>query len=104
MMTLRYAVRGLSLAGMAPAGRQVVDLTAGHLQLVKPIAVSKVTMAVSVDGGKTWRQARVTGHDGRYRAVFGAPAGAYVMTRTAARDAAGGSVTETITRAYRVAG
>ena len=104
MMALRYAVRGLSVAGQAPAGRQAVDLTVGHLQLVKPIAVTKVTMAVSLDGGKTWRQARVTGRDGHYRAMFGAPAGAYVMTRTTARDAAGGSVTETITRAYRIAG
>ncbi len=103
MMTLRYAVRGLSLAGQAPAGRQVVDLTVGHLQLVKPIAVTKATMAVSVNGGKTWRQAKVTGRDGHYRAMFDAPAGAYVMTRSTATDAAGGSVAETITRAYRVA-
>jgi hypothetical protein len=34
---------------------------------------------------------------------FTAPAGAYVTLRTSATDAAGGSITETITRAYRIA-
>jgi hypothetical protein len=103
MMTLRYAVAGLSLTGQVPAGREVVDLTVGHLQLVKPIAVTRATMSVSFDGGKTWHQAQVTGRDGRYQAVFDAPAGVYVMTRTSAQDAAGGSVTETLTRAFLTA-
>jgi hypothetical protein len=103
MMTLRYAVPGMALDGQVPAGRVVVGLTVGHLQLVKPIAVTRAALSVSFDGGKTWQQARVTGRNGSYQAVFTAPAGAYVMTRTSAQDAAGGSVTETITRAFQVA-
>lgn len=102
MMTLRYAVAGMALNGQVPAGREVVSLTVGHLQLVKPIAIAKVAMSVSFDGGQTWRPAQVTGRDGHYQADFDAPAGAYVMTRTSASDAAGGSVTETITRAFQV--
>jgi hypothetical protein len=39
---------------------------------------------------------------GRFRAVFTAPAGTFVTLRTTAQDAAGGSINETITRAYHV--
>jgi len=41
------------------------------------------------------------GHGGSYAAVFTAPPGTLVMLRTSAPDAAGGTVTETITSAYR---
>jgi hypothetical protein len=54
---------------------------------------------VSFDGGTTWRRASVTGTGpGRFVATFTAPAGSLVTLRASARDAAGGSVTETITR------
>jgi hypothetical protein len=59
-------------------------------------------MRVSFDGGKTWRPATVTAlGGGRFRAAFTAPAGAFVTMRVTAADAAGGSVTETIFRAYQ---
>lgn len=59
---------------------------------------------MSFDGGKTWHPASVTPvGGGSFRALFTAPAGAYVTLRTTARDAAGGSVTETITRGYNIA-
>ena len=59
----------------------------------------------------TWRSAheagatlpQVSGDAGHYTAVFTAPAGTLVTLRTHAADAAGGSVTETITSAYQVA-
>jgi len=57
---------------------------------------------VSFDGGKTWHAARVAGHSGYYTAVFTAPAGARVTLRTSATDAAGGSITETLTDAYQI--
>lgn len=101
MMTLRYGVAGLRLGGAAPAGRQVVHVLAGHLQAVKATAITRVSVSVSFDGGKTWDQARVSGHGGSYAAVFTAPPGALVTLRTTAADAAGGTVTETITSAYR---
>jgi hypothetical protein len=103
MMTLDYAVAGMSLTGQVPAGPQAVSVTVGHLQLAPAAALTKATMSVSFDGGKTWQAASVTGSHGHYRATFNAPAGAYVMTRTTAWDAAGGSVAETITRAYQIA-
>lgn len=102
MMTLEYAVAGLSLTGTAPAGAQVVRITAGHLQLAKAAPVTGAKVAVSFDAGKTWHQAAVTGSAGSYTAAFTAPPGAKVSLRTSAADAAGGAVTETLLGAYQV--
>jgi hypothetical protein len=103
MMTLRYAVTGMSLTGSAHAGPQVVRLSVGHLQLAKAAAVTRAAMSVSFDGGKTWHPAKVAGHGGSYTATFTAPAGTTVSLRTSAADAAGGAITETITGAYQTA-
>ena len=103
MMTLGYAVAGLSLAGSAPAGAQVVRVTAGHLQLANAVAVTGAKVAVSFDGGKSWHQATVTGSAGSYTASFTAAAGVKVSLRTSAADAAGGTITETLINAYQVA-
>ena len=103
MMTLRYAVAGLSLHGAAPAGRQVLHVSVGHLRAAAASPVTRAAVSVSFDGGTTWHPAQVTGHGGRYTAVFTAPAHAKVTLRTSAGDAAGGSVTETITSAYQIA-
>jgi hypothetical protein len=103
MMTLGYAVAGLSLTGSAPAGAQVLHVTAGHLELAHAAKVTAAKVAVSLDGGKTWQQATVTGSGGSYTASFTAPAGAKVSLRTSAADAAGGTITETLINAYQVA-
>ena len=103
MMTLGYAVAGLSLAGSAPAGAQVVRVTAGHLQLARAAVVTGAQVAVSFDGGKSWHRAAVTGSAGSYAASFTAPAGVKVSLRTSAADAAGGTITETLINAYQVA-
>jgi len=100
-MTLQYAIAGLALSGDTRPGRQVLHVRAGHLQLVKPIKVTRASVSVSVDGGKTWHPATITGQGGRYTATFTAPAGVEVSLRTRAADAAGGAITETITNAYR---
>jgi hypothetical protein len=102
MMTLEYSVSGESLHGSARPGRQVLHVLAGHLQHAKAARVTGATMSVSFDGGKTWHPARITGHSGHYTAVFTAPAGAKVTLRTSATDAAGGSITETLTGAYQI--
>jgi hypothetical protein len=102
MMTLGYAVAGLSLSGSAPAGAQAVHVTVGHLQLARAVAVTGAKVAVSFDGGKSWHQAAVTGSAGRYTASFTAPAGVKVSLRTSAADAAGGTITETLLGAYQV--
>jgi hypothetical protein len=101
MMTLRYGVVGLGLNGSANPGQQVVHVQVGHLQLARAAQVTGAKVAVSFNGGKTWQAATVTGTGGNYAAVFNAPAGALVTLRTSATDAAGGSVTETITNAYQ---
>lgn len=103
MMTLDYHVRGLALNGTAAAGPQVIGVDAGHIQLGGHARITQVTAQVSFTGGRSWRRATVTalGH-GHFRVSFTAPSGAYVTLRTTAADAAGGSVTETIHRAYQI--
>jgi subtilase family protein len=104
MMTLEYAVDGLGLNGTAPAGPQAINITAGHLQLSPAAAVTGAAVAVSFDGGAHWTPATVTRQGaGQFRAAFTAPPGALVTLRASASDALGGSVTESITRAYRTA-
>jgi hypothetical protein len=103
LLTLRYGVVGLGLDGSVSPGQQVIRVAVGHLPLAKATPITSAAMSVSFDGGKTWRPARMSGTGGAYAAVFRAPAGALVTLRARATDAAGGSVTQTITDAYRVA-
>jgi hypothetical protein len=103
LLTLDYAISGLSARGQTSPGRQLINLTVGHLPLVKAAKITRAAVQVSYDDGRTWHQARITGTAGRFRASFTAPAGALVTMRTRAQDAAGAAITETITRAYRVA-
>ena len=105
MMTLAYQVAGLSPAGATAPGRQQVGLSTGHLQLAATPAITTAGLQASFDDGRTWQAAQVTAGStaGQFTASFTAPAGAFVTLRATASDAAGGSVTETITRAYRTA-
>ena len=100
-MTIEYAVAHLSLLEATQPGPQTIRLSVGHLQPVKPITVTRASVSVSFDGGKTWHRAKVTGHGGSYTATFTAPAGVTVSLRTSAADAAGSSIAETITSAYQ---
>jgi hypothetical protein len=105
MMTLDYQVRGLALDGTAPAGPQLIELTVGHLQLARAARVTAAAAQVSCDDGRRWQRATVTASGGGlFRVGFRVPGGCGVTLRVGATDAAGGSVTETITRAYAVAG
>jgi hypothetical protein len=106
MMTLLYHVHGMALNGTTAAGPQVLDLTAGHIQpLADTAAVTGAAVQVSFDDGRTWDATHVTSLGrGNYRVTYTAPAGAYVTLRTTATDAAGGSITEAITRGYQIAG
>lgn len=103
MLTLDYAVAGLSLTGTTPAGRQSVAVTVGHLQLSRTGPAIALHAWVSFDGGKTWRAASVTRRGaGRFGVTFTAAAGSAVTLRVRATGPAGGSVTETIGQAWRV--
>ena len=103
LLTLRYGVAGEALDGTARAGLQVIRLTAGHFQPAGATRITRAAMSVSFNGGRTWHRARVTGRGGRYTVVFTAPAGVRVTLRTTAADTAGGTITQTIIRAYQTA-
>jgi hypothetical protein len=103
MLTLQYAVPGLGLDESAAPGRQVLDFTAGHLQLAPASAIKGATLQVSQNGGKTWRPVTLTGYGpGAFRASFNDKSAGAVSLRVTASDAAGGTVRETILSAYKV--
>ena len=59
----------------------------------------------SCDDGQTWRRATVSSVGrGQFRLHFSVPSGCQVTLRVSAADAAGGSIAETITRAYATSG
>jgi hypothetical protein len=105
MLTLEYQVNGMRLNGSAPAGAQAIELSVGHIQLATAAAITGASVSASCDGGKTWQQATMTAQgNGQYKAGFTEPSGCDVTLRTSANDAAGNSMTETITDAYAVTG
>jgi len=104
MLALSYQVAGLAVNGSAPAGPQAIRLSVGHLQLARAARITRATVQVSVDNGRTWRSALVVPlGGGQFEVTFPAAAGDYVTLRTTAADAAGGPVTETIARGYKIA-
>jgi len=100
LLNFGYQVAHIAIDGSAPAGAQQVRISVGHQALVtSPAAVTGLTAQYSLNGG-TWQQATVTGSGGTWYASYDAPSGSYVSLRVTATDAAGGALTETITRAY----
>jgi hypothetical protein len=104
MMTLNYQVQGLAGDGLTSAGSQQVDLDVGHIQLAAPSKITHATAQVSYNDGRTFQPANITSlGGGRFRIKFSAPASVNVTLQVSATDSAGGSITETILRAYGVA-
>jgi len=102
MLTLSYRVGGLSLAGTARPGRQVLDLAVGHLQQAAQSRITRAGVRFSVNGGRTWQRASVrSAGAGRFRAQFTVPRSREVTLQVTARDATGATITETIRAAYR---
>jgi hypothetical protein len=103
LMTLSYQVQGMSMTGQARPGPQVVDVSAGHIQLGGAAKITGATAQVSFNDGDSWFPAHVTAlGGGRFKVAFSAPAGVDVTLRVGASDAAGGSISETIVRGYGV--
>ena len=103
MLTLGYQVQGLALNGSAPPGSQLIRANVGHLQLAPAAAITGAAARVSFDDGQIWQAAAVTpSGGGNFQISFTAPAGVDVSLRVSATDRAGGSVNETILRAYGV--
>ncbi|WP_344319530.1 hypothetical protein, partial [Actinocatenispora thailandica] len=93
----------VSADGTVPAGPVRFVVTVRHLPGVTAVPATGVTAATSIAGGG-YRPAPVTalGH-GRYRVTLpAAGSGTVVSVRLTATDAAGSTLTRTITDAYRV--
>lgn len=105
MLVPRYQVAGLSLAGATSPGTQRIDLAVTHLQHARLSPIARLRLQVSINGGRTWRNASVHRRGAsRFVAFFTAAAGQLVTLRLSARDRAGDAVTETVLRAYRTSG
>jgi hypothetical protein len=104
MMTLRYAVAGLSLHGTTAAGRQALGITVSHLPLGPAAKITDATLQVSYNKGSTWHNATLTRTGAsQFHGSYTAPAATAVSLRVTARDAEGATVTETILGAYQTA-
>lgn len=64
--------------------------------------IERVSVRYSTDDGATWRAAEVRGRDGDRRVTVPATGTGWVSLQVTAADRSGASVTETVTRAYRV--
>jgi hypothetical protein len=88
---------------------QTLQLTVGHLSYDgygSHAPITSASVAVSFDGGTTWKPAALLGLDGHYTALWANPASAAGTSpelRVSATDAVGGSITQTVTAAYTVA-
>jgi hypothetical protein len=88
---------------------QVLHLRVGHVSYNgagSPAPITSAAVWVSFNSGKSWQQATVTGSAGDYTATWPNPAsarGSSPEIKVIAADAAGGSITQTITAAYTIA-
>jgi hypothetical protein len=106
LMMARYDLP-VSLSGTMPAGATRFDVTVDHVQGGPALPVSSAQVSVSYVDGATWLPATVTGlGGGQFRVAYTTPAAGatngYVGIRLAATDAAGGTLSQTIVRAYAV--
>lgn len=107
VLTLRYGLDTDEL-GVAAPGAQRMTLDIGHLTYDgagSHARVTKAAVAVSFDGGTTFTPARLTGGNGHYVAHWTNPAsaaGTSPVLRVTARDADGGTITQTIDNSYAI--
>jgi hypothetical protein len=91
------------------ARTQVLHLRVGHVSYTgagSDAAITSAAVWVSFTGGKSWQRASLTGAAGSYTATWLNPASARGTSpeiKVTASDAAGGSITQTITAAYTIA-
>ncbi|HJP79638.1 MAG TPA: hypothetical protein VJ914_35530 [Pseudonocardiaceae bacterium] len=106
LLSAGYHVDNLDLTGtVSREVAQGVDLTFGHIAGATASPITGATVRYSTDDGATWQNATVTstGNGGYHAAyVINAFNAAYVSLKVTAHDAAGGAITETTTRAYRL--
>ncbi|MEU6946486.1 S8 family serine peptidase [Streptomyces sp. NPDC046316] len=104
LLDTRYDMAGLDGDNSTPEGR---EFTFG-LGIGRQAGVGggsdgdRVSVLYSTDDGATWQEARVTGRNGERRVTVPAVKAGWVSLKVTAADRSGASVTETVTRAYRV--
>ncbi|WP_027945217.1 hypothetical protein [Amycolatopsis taiwanensis] len=109
VLTLNYQMASddTNTSGLAV---QTMGVKAGHLSYDgagSKAPITSLTVSVSFDGGATWQPSTVYGSTGDYTARWSNPAsarGTSPALRVTATDAIGGSITQTITDAYTIAG
>jgi hypothetical protein len=105
LMTVGYDVNNMDTTGTVPSYLpQGIDLTFGHLDRAATSAITDAALQFSTDDGATWQNATVSpSGNGKFHASFVVDAtapGELVTLKATAHDAAGGAITETLTRAY----
>lgn len=95
----------VDLKSTAPAGRTFrVPLTVQRPTGAARSAVTRLTLRVSYDEGRTWKTVHVTRHGTTGSALLHHPnRTGYASLRISAADKAGNTVTQTVIRAYRIA-
>lgn len=102
---LRFASR-LDDHNRAPAGRPFrIPLRLERHDAAGYGTVTAVSVQASLDDGKTWRPARVSGAGLNHTVLVDHPAagGGFVSLRASATDSAGNTVEQTVIRAYKIA-
>ncbi|MDQ1017566.1 S8 family serine peptidase [Streptomyces afghaniensis] len=104
LLTVR-AGGAVDLTNSAPAGRAFhLPLTVRRPAGAERTPVTRLTLQVSYDDGRTWKTVHVTRHGATADALLHHPGHAgYASLRIAAADRAGNTVTQTVIRAYRIA-
>jgi hypothetical protein len=104
LMMARYDLPQ-SMSDRHPAGATSFVLTVAHLQGGPELPVTSATVSVSYDDGATWQPTKVTDvGDSHFRVSYTTPAvkatNGFVALKLSAVDASGGTITQTISRAY----
>jgi hypothetical protein len=102
-LDVAYTVKGLDLRNEAPR-RTTATVTVGHQAGSTGSPVTGASLWWSADDGATWHKATLRRTaEGVYTAGLDVPAGTeHVSVRVSAKDKAGGTVQQTVIRAYGV--
>jgi hypothetical protein len=103
LMAVRFAPPDLDRENATTAGTVRVPVTVQRPYNAPPADLTALTVAVSFDDGRTWQPVPVTADrpDGGTVTITHPRGARYVSLRAAATDSAGGTVTQTVLRAYR---